>query len=750
LLEVEQLERRDLLSAVPLISPAGKLFDAAHSSLAAMVAPSTQSISAIPAPLTQVSLPFSDDFNTATNQQLSSNWLNQIGNFQVSGGLAAGQTSLNVATLNGINAADVSVQADVNVTGAAGQSAGLVARYSGPKNQNLYLGRLVKTGSGFKVELIRNVNGSSTTLFSQNVTSTGSGTLRFELAGSSLKLFLNNTLVAFANDSRLTTGTVGLDTSSGGTVDNFSAAAMPLTQTTLPFSDAFSTATNQQLSTSWLNQVGNFQVSGGLAVGQTSLNVATLNSVNAADVAVQADVNVTGAAGQSAGLVARYSGPKNLYLGRLVKTGSGYKVELIRNVNGSLTTLFSQSVTSTGSGTLRFELTGSSLKLFLNNTLVAFANDSQLTTGTAGINTSVSGTVDNFSADFAPLTQATLPFNDDFSTATNQQLSSNWLNQVGNFQVSGGLAAGRASLNVATLNGINAADVSVQADVNVTGAAGQSAGLVARYAGPKNLYLGRLVKTGSGFKVELIRNVNGNSTTLFSQSVTSTGSGTLRFELAGSSLKLFLNNILVAFANDSRLTTGTVGIDTSGGSTVDNFSAAVMPLTQVSLPFSDDFTTATNQQLSSNWLNQIGNFQVSGGLAAGQTSLNVATLNGLNAADVAVQADVNVTGAMGQSAGLETRYSTGGQNLYFGGLYNSSSGFKVQLWRSVNGNWTKLATQTVGSGSGNLRLALSGNSLMLFFNNVQVISVTDSHITAAGLVGMASSIGATLDNFQVS
>jgi len=577
-LRAERLEQRDLLSVAPFISPAGNLLDAAHGSPAAVVAPSVQSFSPSAMSLTQASLPFNDDFTTAINQQLSSNWLNQRGNFQVSGGVAAGHGLLNVATLNGVNAADVAVQADVNVTGAAGQSAGLVARYSGPGIQNLYLGRLVNTDSGFKVELLRNVNGTLATLFHQNVTSTGSGTLRFEVAGSSLKLFLNNTLVAFANDTRLTTGTVGIDASIGGTVDNFSASSAPLNQASLPFNDDFTTATNQQLSSNWLNQRGNFQVSGGMAAGHASLNIATLNGVNAADVAVQADVNVTGAAGQSAGLVARYSGPgnQNLYLGRLVKTESGFNVELIRNVNGGSTTLFKQSVTSTGSGTLRFEVMGSSLKLFLNNTLVAFANDSRLTAGTVGIDTSVGGTVDNFSASTMPLTQVSLPFSDDFTTATNQQLSSNWLNQRGNFQVSGGLAAGHGLSNVATLNGVNAADVAVQADVNVTGAAGQSAGLVARYSGPgiQNLYLGRLVNTDSGFKVELIRNVNGASATLFSQNVTSTGSGTLRFEVMGSSLKLFLNNTLVAFANDTRLPTGTVGIDTSVGGTVDNFQVS--------------------------------------------------------------------------------------------------------------------------------------------------------------------------------
>ncbi|HEV3142504.1 MAG TPA: hypothetical protein VGZ47_01315, partial [Gemmataceae bacterium] len=81
-------------------------------------------------------LPFSDNFNAATNQQLSNSWLNQQGNFQVSAGVATGLGSLDVATVNGINNSNVFVQADVNVP--AGQIGGLVARYGGPLDGNMY------------------------------------------------------------------------------------------------------------------------------------------------------------------------------------------------------------------------------------------------------------------------------------------------------------------------------------------------------------------------------------------------------------------------------------------------------------------------------------------------------------------------------------------------------------------------------------------------------------------------------------
>src|SRR5262249_8097718 len=114
------------------------------------------------------------------------------------------------------------------------------------------------------------------------------GTLRLETAGTSLKLFLNNQLVRYANDTPLTNGGVGMRASANATFAHFSANVLTLTNNTLPFGpETFTTATDKQLSTSWLNQQGNFQVSGGVATGLGSLDVATVNGINNTNVFVQ-------------------------------------------------------------------------------------------------------------------------------------------------------------------------------------------------------------------------------------------------------------------------------------------------------------------------------------------------------------------------------------------------------------------------------------------------------------------------------
>jgi hypothetical protein len=88
------------------------------------------------------------------------------------------------------------VQGEVNLTADA-QSAGLVARYSGPLNNNYYYAQLARVAPAtFQASIFKVQGGVATQLGSQAAPS-GSGTLRLEAVGPSLKLFLNNTRVAF-------------------------------------------------------------------------------------------------------------------------------------------------------------------------------------------------------------------------------------------------------------------------------------------------------------------------------------------------------------------------------------------------------------------------------------------------------------------------------------------------------------------------------------------------------------------------
>src|SRR5262249_5799064 len=149
---------------------------------------------------------------------LDRNWTVQRGNVTVNTvvGQAIGATpgNANLATVNGINQGDVRVLANVNL--GSGQTVGLGARYGGPLDRNDYLGQIPSTGNGFLASIWKNVGGAYSLLSTGQTLNTGAGTLEFEAVGPSLKLILTpqgqtrGTLVAFADDTSLASGSVGI------------------------------------------------------------------------------------------------------------------------------------------------------------------------------------------------------------------------------------------------------------------------------------------------------------------------------------------------------------------------------------------------------------------------------------------------------------------------------------------------------------------------------------------------------------
>ena len=240
------------------------------------------------------------------------------------------------------------------------------------------------------------------------------------MVGSSLQLSLNGSLVAYANDSTFATGGVGMLTSGGPVaVSNFNAT--PITQQTASnnaYSDSFTAANNGQLDEYWVNQYGAFTSGGtGTATAVSSVSLATVNGItNAANEAVSLTISSL-ATGQQVGLAARYngSGLANMYywLDRGHVRHHLHRVHLPHRQRRR-TPLFSETYTGhaepLAGDTLEFDVVGSSLQLFLNGSLVAYANDSTFATGGVGMLTSGGAVVvSNFNA--APITQQTASSN---------------------------------------------------------------------------------------------------------------------------------------------------------------------------------------------------------------------------------------------------------------------------------------------------------------------------------------------------
>jgi len=180
----------------------------------------------------QPPLPFSDSFSPTSpagppsdGSQLSRSWTDQNGNVTIVGGKAKGTAGTNLSTVNGknINVADVTVTANVNVP--VGSYAGLVARYSGPLESNMYAGFLSSVAGGFQASIWINVGGAWTLLASSSTTvSSGTGQLQFQTIGTTLNLFFQGQQLVSATDSQLISGSVGMRMGLDATIDSFSAS----------------------------------------------------------------------------------------------------------------------------------------------------------------------------------------------------------------------------------------------------------------------------------------------------------------------------------------------------------------------------------------------------------------------------------------------------------------------------------------------------------------------------------------------
>ena len=183
------------------------------------------------------------------------------GNFTRANTSGAASTPLTISTLSNVSTTNVSVQAEITLAAAEGtQLSGLIARYQGSGDNNMYLGAVYVTGSSMSAVIYRNFNGVWKLLAEQSLGAfvATSQILRFEVFNDSLKLFVNDSLKVWANDSSIAgTGTslAGYRTyssaTSGAIYSNVNSTPIVALAPTLatPFSDSFSpTLTNDAVA----------------------------------------------------------------------------------------------------------------------------------------------------------------------------------------------------------------------------------------------------------------------------------------------------------------------------------------------------------------------------------------------------------------------------------------------------------------------------------------------------------------------
>lgn len=172
------------------------------------------------------SLPFSDSFNRTAGAVASDTWSQPVGRIVLQGNAAlSAAAGSSLLVLRGISKADVQLEARVNVRSVTGHAVGLVARYGGPGDSNMYLGRLVRRPAGYFAQIWMNYHGTWR-LLGMRLAPRGRGVLQFNVVGNRLTVGIDGRVLVDLRNNRISRpGSVGLRTAGiGSQFDDFRAA----------------------------------------------------------------------------------------------------------------------------------------------------------------------------------------------------------------------------------------------------------------------------------------------------------------------------------------------------------------------------------------------------------------------------------------------------------------------------------------------------------------------------------------------
>jgi hypothetical protein len=441
-------------------------------------------------------------------------------------------------------------------------------------------------------------------------------------------------------------------------------------------------------------------------------------------------------------------------LGTLTSTANtSFTVQFFANnsleSNQGATLLASMVVTTNGSGVATIQL---------NPVAVTKVNPFAFVTATA---TSL-GT--NNTSAFGSVQVSPTLLSDPLNVNNPTGLDANWNVFFGQFSITGGSALGATQTyphgNLAEANLptplTSPANVSLSIDFNLaatpTGPNGRYAGLLARIQDPSDFYAAFVYydSTTSTNLVGVGYQLPGpfNSFVSTVQIPVTATSGTLRFDLYGTSLQVYVNGVLEISTTDSHFTTaGGIGFGDAyiGGTKFNNFVAT--SLEAPTIPFTDSFTRANASTLGDPYSVNTGSFSISSNRAAAAASLaSTATLYGTALSTLDESVLVNTAGSGLFGGGLLARWNATTNSGYMAVLTSTGQAeiLAVQNLGTPSQNITSLGSAAAAS-SGSLEFKLTGTTLQLFFNgnSTPLLSLTNSLFSSGG-VGIGSTAGGSL------
>ncbi|MFK7692225.1 heparinase II/III family protein [Paenibacillus sp. HJGM_3] len=483
----------------------------------------------------------------------------------------------------------------------------------------------------------------------------------------------------------------------------------------------------------------------------TGVNAKTVTTSTWTDVLVEADVTTvsTTTATNGVQLMARYQDALNTYTFRYYVQSGTASLRIEKIVAGTTTVLATTPFTMNNGTTYKLKgtISGNTLKLYVDGTLILSATDSAINGGYVGLSTHRRDAYfDNIKVaeiiGDEPLTNELHNFESGSATGW-QPINGTWsVVAQGAGQVY--RQTDDASVNAKTVTTSKWTDVLVEADVTTVSSTTATNGvhLMARYQDALNTYTFRYYVL-SGTASLRIEKVFAGTTTVLATTPFTMATGTtykLKGTISGNTLKLYVDGTLYLTATDRDITEGFVGLSAHRRDVYfDNV--------KVSEVIGDDWEINRGP-----W--SIDNSELyTDSLSLGHSEVRTRQQNDLYAYSGQAKVKVVAWGATPASAGLVAR-SLGINDGYRFLLYNSGSGTKLRIEKVLSGLQaisasTVLAEKTYTISTGTyytLKATVEGGVLKLYVNGTLELSAYDTTLPRGGFGFRATNAQASFDS----
>ncbi|MBO4962955.1 MAG: DUF1080 domain-containing protein, partial [Clostridia bacterium] len=482
------------------------------------------------------------DLEVLAYNQGESYFNNQIGNLTISGGkINISPLDMQIVSDGGdavafsnVNAKNVEYSADIRMEN---NGAGALLIRADGTNDNFYSVNIDKNAN--VVKFWKKVDGAvkDIAVKSTNINSSEFYNLKVVALGASIKVYLNNQLLIDAVDYSLTEGKLGLNVfQTSARFNNIKYTVLNAQEGNV---DALGVLTKTNASVSVNNGVIDFNNTSG---GGDAFMV---GSVNASNFILKGEIAI---GGEGAGaFILRYQDLNNFYCANLDTTINALKLWKKVNGNSIVVKQVSQDIVKGEFYSVKVEMVGASIKIYVNNDIVLDVLDSDFTSGKIGLNSWIT---DCYFKNIS-IEQGVSGYTCFGEITTQNAIISQNGGEFTLDNINGGDAfmVGSASCGNYTISG----------DISLGGVGAGS--FILRYVDSNNFYC---VNIDSEFNiVKVWKKVNGTST-IIAQHSTTINTNTiynLKITLNGSNIKVSLNDIGVIDCQDNSLSYGKIGLN---------------------------------------------------------------------------------------------------------------------------------------------------------------------------------------------